>query len=211
MCIKEPNITHVKLLQIENTSKLLVAICKLVISDSAHTPTSSKTLHSTSNSDMNNYDCDINSQSSLSTSPQQNTLLTASISSSSLSSQPQTCTSQSKQEKYKISILNLINGETLNEIVFNGDVLEMKSNAHLLCINSWNRIDAFDLNRFEHKFSINCCYSQVSKSTGQSINPFALGNRWLAFADNKVILFLLFKRFGTYEKYNFSILLWVAV
>ena len=82
--------------------------------------------------------------------------------------------------------------------MFNGDVLEMKSNAHLLCINSWNRIDAFDLNRFEHRFSINCCYSQVSKSTGQSINPFALSSRWLAFADNKVrfsAFFSFLKRF----------------
>ena len=162
----------------------------MIISDSTNTPTSSNnTTHLTSN-ETNNYDFDINSQSSLSTSPQQNTLLTASVSSSSISSQPQTSSSQQQQqqqqEKHKISILNLINGETLNEIVFNGDVLEMKSNAHLLCINSWNRIDAFDLNKFEHKFSINCCYSQVSKSTGQSINPFALSSRWLAFADNKV-------------------------
>ena len=160
----------------------------MIISDSTNTPTSSNnpTNHLTSN-ETSNFDFDLNSQSSLSTSPQQNTLLTASVSSSSISSQPQaSSSSQQQQEKRKISILNLITGETLNEIVFNGDVLEMKSNAHLLCINSWNRIDAFDLNRFEHKFSINCCYSQVSKSTGQSINPFALSSRWLAFADNKV-------------------------
>jgi hypothetical protein len=191
LSIKEPHITHVKLLQIESTAKLLVAICKLIHADS-----------STSSNDTTDYDLN-----SLSTSPQQNTLLTASTSSSSISSlqpsQPQANSSRhnnqnnshhpnyhhyhqhNSQPQQKISILNLLSGEILNEIVFNGDVLEMKSNAHLLCINSWNRIDAFDLVRFEHRFSVNSCYSQVSKSTGQSINPFALGNRWLAFADNK--------------------------
>ena len=31
LSIKEPNITHVKLLQLETTNRLLVAICKLLI------------------------------------------------------------------------------------------------------------------------------------------------------------------------------------
>ena len=99
-------------------------------------------------------------------------------------------------QQQQISIVNLLNGECLHKILFNGTVLDMKSNADLLCVNSWNRIDAFDLNTFEHRFSLNSCYSQISKSSGKTTNPFALGNRWLAFADNKVD-YLKFKFFLT--------------
>lgn len=205
LSIKEPNITHVKLLQIEHSSKLLVAISKLIVNDS-------NTTNANAFND-NSYDNEFNSQSPYaSMSPQLNKNLSSSVSSSSSSSSinnnnnnQQAAPSvsagsdsskdkQLNQKKYSISIVNLLNGETLNEIVFNGDILEMKSNAHILCINSWNRIDAFDLSTFEHRFSINTCYSQVSKSTGQTINPFALGHRWIAFADNKVMGFFLYIR-----------------
>jgi hypothetical protein len=203
LSIKEPNITHVKLLQIEHSSKLLVAISKLIVNDT-------NTANANAFND-NSYDNEFNSQSPYaSMSPQLNKNLSSSVSSSSSSSSINNNNQQAapsvsagapsdsskdkqlSQKKYSISIVNLLNGETLNEIVFNGDILEMKSNAHILCINSWNRIDAFDLSTFEHRFSINTCYSQVSKSTGQTINPFALGHRWIAFADNKVTGFFSF-------------------
>lgn len=94
-------------------------------------------------------------------------------------------TNSEPQQTQQIAIVNLLNGECLHEILFNGTVLDMKSNADLLCVNSWNRIDAFDLNTFEHRFSLNSCFSQISKSSGKSTNPFTLGSRWLAFADKK--------------------------
>ena len=168
LSIKEPNITHVKLLKIESPHRLLMAVCKLVINDTSLPPGS--TANHGSNSDLT---AEMTASSNLS-----------SQSSSSLSSQQQ----QQQTTQQQISILNLLTGECLHEITFNGEVLEMKSNGHLLCVNSWNRIDAFDLETFEHRFSINTCYSQISKSSGQQTNPFAIGDRWLAFADNKVSL-----------------------
>ena len=157
LLIREPHITHVKLLQLEGTNKILIAICKLIMTDTADS--------------VNSND---NSNLSFTSSEQQEATNAAHA--------PQADQTQQQQ----ISIVNLLNGECLHKILFNGTVLEMKSNADLLCVNSWNRIDAFDLNTFEHRFSLNSCYSQISKSSGKTTNPFALGNRWLAFADNKV-------------------------
>lgn len=177
LSIKEPNITHVKLLKIESPHRLLIAVCKLVINDTnTNLPGSMNPANNGSNSDLTS---EMSGSSNLS-----------SQSSSSLSSQQQ----QQCQTQQQISILNLLTGECLHEITFNGEVLEMKSNSHLLCVNSWNRIDAFDLETFEHRFSINSCYSQISKSSGQQTNPFAIGDRWLAFADNKVSRFIWFRR-----------------
>jgi hypothetical protein len=183
LSIREPNITHVKLLQYENQNKILIAICKLIIKEatplSTTTPLSSSTGISTSATSINNLS---NSTSSSSSNLNSNTSNGSQVSPSSQPSQQQ---QQQTQTQHQISIVNLMNGECLHEILFNGDVLEMKSNANLLCVNSWNRIDAFDLTTFEHRFSLNSCYSQVSKSSGKTTNPFTLGNRWLAFADNK--------------------------
>lgn len=165
LSIREPNIKHAKLLQLETTgsNKLLMATCKLIIKTNDDIQEGS----GSSGSSVHNFQSSFNSA----------------LSSNSSSTQI--------IKKYQINIINLINGLTLNEIVYNGDVLDLKSNANILCVNSWNRIDAFDITgTFEHLFSINTCYSQISKSTGQIINPMALGNRWLAFADNKVPLSL---------------------
>lgn len=178
LSIKEPNITHVKLLKIESPHRLLMAVCKLVINDTCP-PLPPPGALSGSNSDLTAAaGGEMSGSSNLS-----------SQSSSSLSSAAQQC-----QTQQQISILNLLTGESVHEITFNGEVLEMKSNGQLLCVNSWNRIDAFDLETFEHRFSINSCYSQVSKSSGQQTNPFAIGDRWLAFADNKVSALLSLPR-----------------
>ncbi len=174
LSIREPNITHVKLLQYENQNKILIAICKLLITDT----TSNNASASINNIGINNLTIS-STASNLNTS-------NGSQQSFSPSQQQQQPSPSNPQTQHQISIVNLINGKCLHEILFNGDVLEMKSNANLLCVNSWNRIDAFDLATFEHRFSINSCYSQISKSSGKTTNPFTLGNRWLAFADNKV-------------------------
>jgi len=154
LSVREPNITHVKLLQLDSSNKVLIAICKLYLIDSEP-------------GQSTNYDNSSNSQQS--------------------DSQEQQCAAGSSepQQTQQIAIVNMLNGECLHEILFNGIVLEMKSNNDLLCVNSWNRIDAFDLSTFEHRFSLNSCFSQISKSSGMSTNPFSLGNRWLAFADKK--------------------------
>ena len=161
LSIREPNITHVKILQLENPHKILIAICKLILTDNEPV--------------QSNHN---NNENLLTTS-------TISQSQSSLESNQIPIANSEPKQTQQIALINLLNGECLHDILFNGIVLDMKSNADLLCVNSWNRIDAFDLNTFEHRFSLNSCFSQVSKSSGKSTNPFTLGSRWLAFADKK--------------------------
>lgn len=164
LSVREPNITHVKLLQLEN-QKVLIAICKMILTSSE--PAQAYKEH-------DNFTSPSLSHSGSSSDLPQDTV-----------NNQQPSTNSEPQQTQQIAIVNLLNGECLHEILFNGTVLDMKSNADLLCVNSWNRIDAFDLNTFEHRFSLNSCFSQISKSSGKSTNPFTLGTRWLAFADKK--------------------------
>lgn len=187
-----------------------MAICKLILSDSVAPTASNAPAPSSSSSSSSSHSAAAGCQQSLvivdnpytSISPNnhhhhQTSSPTSSSSPSSVSSMQHSSSSSASSSssssssasssKYNISIVDLLTGECLREIVFNGDIIELKSNSSLLCVNSWNRLDAFDLNTFEHRFTLNTCYSQISKSTGKQINPFSLGNRWIAFADNKVI------------------------
>ncbi len=74
-----------------------------------------------------------------------------------------------------------------------------------------NSIDAYDmLNNFEHRFKINTCYSNINQQSSQNIqqqvkpsyNPFAIGSRWLAFADSRVSS--VEKRMGIYHNYSLN-------
>jgi hypothetical protein len=180
LSIKEPNIKRVKLLStkeinsVNNNNKLLIAICKHIIVDAVNNNSNNmNNNHQSSSSTEENYSIEstATTTSAMNYSPHSNNILA--------------------QKQEQISIVNLLDGECLHEITFNGEILEMKSNGYLLCVNSWNRIDAFDMTiNFEHRFSINSCYSEISKSSGQLVNPFTLGDRWLAFADNKFHLML---------------------
>ncbi|CAF0706289.1 unnamed protein product [Brachionus calyciflorus] len=167
LSIREPNINHVKLIQVEKDQKLLLAVCKYLISDNE---TNSPVYDP--NSILNFIDDDQQQQQP------------SSSSSSTLTPNSLSPRSNSKKNN-SISFINLFSGECLKEIVYTGCIIDLKSNSDLLCVNSFNRIDVFDLTDFEHRFSIDTCYSQISNSTGKLINPIALGQRWIAFADNK--------------------------
>lgn len=157
LSVREPNVNHVKLIQVEKDQKLLLAVCKYLIDDEVNQPVYSH------DSILNDID-DENTNTFTST----------------MANSPRT------HKKNSISIVNLFTGECLKEIVYDGCIIDLKSNSNLLCVNSFNRIDIFDLIYFEHRFTIDTCFSQISQSTGKLINPIALGQRWIAFADNKV-------------------------
>lgn len=164
--VKEPNITRVKLLKME--SKILVAICKMTLNSPVVVNDLINLSNSSNSNDNFTHPILIAPQASLSN--DLNGIL--------------------NQHQYKIGIVDVLSGNLLHELIFNEEIFDLKSNADILCVNSWNRIDAFDLNSFQHRFTINTCYSHVSKSTGKLLNAFTLSDRWLAFADNKVsILF----------------------
>ena len=160
LSIKEPNITHVKLLQLDLGPKLLIAVCKLAV-DTGHDqphPTSPSNSSSSSSSSYHHYNHHYHHHHR-----QQ----------------------QQHQRKYQISIVDALSGACVHETTFHGHVIELKSNGDVLCVNSWGRVDAFDLRTFEHRFAVTGCYSQASKSSGEIKNALALGHRWLAFADAK--------------------------
>jgi len=128
LSIREPNITHVKLIQYENQNKILIAICKLIIKDTTNTAggaattttlsSSSTGLISTSTTSLNNL-----SNSSTSSSSNLNSINnnnnTSNGSQVSPSSQQQQQQQQTAQTQHQISIVNLMNGECLHEILFN--------------------------------------------------------------------------------------------
>ena len=68
------------------------------------------------------------------------------------------------------------------------------------------------LNNFEPKFTIKTCYSNINQTLGQnanvkpSYNPFALGSRWLVFADSRV-RFSSFLSIPIANHYYFSFML----
>ncbi len=166
--VKEPNITRVKLLKME--SKILVAICKMTLNSPVVVNDLINLSNNSNSSDNFSHPILIAPQASLAN--DLNGIL--------------------GQHQYKIGIVDVLSGNLLHELVFNEEIFDLKSNADILCVNSWNRIDAFDLNSFQHRFTISTCYSHVSKSTGKLLNAFTLSDRWLAFADNKVSSFFLY-------------------
>lgn len=195
------------MIQIEGSGRILLAICKLVLNDSP--PASVLAAQQQSNnhnldSTYNENDSSVNS-GDVNLSPDSGSLSdSASSPCSSLVSSPNTtapmsplpgpppvpivnsATSSTQYPKrYAISIVNLATGECLRQINYTGHIIELKSNGNMLCVNSWMRIDAYDLTTYEHRFTLNTCFSQLSKSSGKLINPIALGSRWLAFADTK--------------------------
>lgn len=161
LSVREPNINHVKLIQCENEQKLLLAVCKNCVDEEV-------------------------GQSAVSHDP--NSILNFIDDEAPATIVASTHSNPSDSKKNSIMFVNLTTGDCLKEIVYDGLIIDLKSNADILCVNSFNRIDAFDLYRFEHQFSIETCYSQISNSNGSLMNPIALGPRWIAFADNKVSL-----------------------
>ena len=80
LSVREPNITHVKFLQFDSSNKILIAICKLILTDNE--PVHSKTSH---DEDLSQSSTDIHQDS-----------------------QPQA--PSETQQTQQISIVNLLNG-----------------------------------------------------------------------------------------------------
>ncbi|XP_037533902.1 breast carcinoma-amplified sequence 3 [Nematolebias whitei] len=80
-------------------------------------------------------------------------------------------------------LYSLRTGEMVKSIQFKTPVNDLHCNKHILVVSLQEKIAAFDSCTFTKKFFVTSCYP----CPGPCLNPIALGSRWLAYAENKLI------------------------
>uniref|UniRef100_A0A8C4EI69 BCAS3 microtubule associated cell migration factor n=1 Tax=Dicentrarchus labrax TaxID=13489 RepID=A0A8C4EI69_DICLA len=80
-------------------------------------------------------------------------------------------------------LYSLRTGEMVKSIQFKTPIYDLHCNKHILAVSLQEKIAAFDSCTFTKKFFVTSCYP----CPGPSLNPIALGSRWLAYAENKLI------------------------
>lgn len=71
----------------------------------------------------------------------------------------------------------------MKSIKFKTPILEIAANHTSIVVSFAEKIAVFDARTFEDRLTITTCYP----CTGLSSNPIALGSRWLAYAERKLI------------------------
>ncbi|XP_011290884.1 titin isoform X1 [Musca domestica] len=94
--------------------------------------------------------------------------------SSSSGSQPQFCA---------VNFISLKTGTQVKAIKFKNPVIDVLANRSSIVITFHERIAVFDARTLEDRLSITTCYP----SPGINPNPVALGPRWLAYAEHKLL------------------------
>ncbi|ELU13646.1 hypothetical protein CAPTEDRAFT_150615 [Capitella teleta] len=87
------------------------------------------------------------------------------------------------QPYYCVKFVSLRTGDEVHNITFSHPVTDIKCNERLLVVAFSERIAAFDSCQFKQLFTITSCYP----APGRNPNPIALGSRWLAYADKKLV------------------------
>ncbi|XP_041092449.1 breast carcinoma-amplified sequence 3 isoform X3 [Polyodon spathula] len=80
-------------------------------------------------------------------------------------------------------LYSLRTGEMVKSIQFKTPIYDLHCNKQILVVVLQEKIAAFDSCTFTKKFFVTSCYP----SPGPNLNPIALGSRWLAYAENKLI------------------------
>ncbi|XP_061536844.1 breast carcinoma-amplified sequence 3 isoform X5 [Phycodurus eques] len=80
-------------------------------------------------------------------------------------------------------LYSLRTGELVKSIQFKTQIYDLHCNEHILAISLQEKIAAFDSCTLTKKFFVTSCYP----CPGPYLNPIALGSRWLAYAENKLI------------------------
>ncbi|KAK8749543.1 hypothetical protein OTU49_015420 [Cherax quadricarinatus] len=87
---------------------------------------------------------------------------------------PQFCT---------VSFISLKTGEQVKTIKFKHPVHDIHANKNVVVIAFPEKLAVFDAATLEDTFTVTTCYP----CPGPSVNPIALGDRWLAYADRRLI------------------------
>lgn len=81
------------------------------------------------------------------------------------------------------SFISLKSGEVVHNIKFNSEVADIVANRRVVIMSFREKLAAFDACNLEPKFTVTTCYP----SPGVDVNPIALGDRWLAYADQHFV------------------------
>ncbi|XP_061074022.1 BCAS3 microtubule associated cell migration factor-like isoform X2 [Conger conger] len=82
-----------------------------------------------------------------------------------------------------VDLYSLRSGEMVKSIQFKTPIYDLYCNQRILVVVLQEKIAAFDSCTFTKKFFVTSCYP----CPGPNLNPIALGDRWLAYAENKLI------------------------
>ncbi|XP_076139237.1 BCAS3 microtubule associated cell migration factor [Alosa pseudoharengus] len=82
-----------------------------------------------------------------------------------------------------VDLYSLRTGEMVKSIQFKTPIYDLHCNKRILVVSLQEKIAAFDSCTFTKKFFVTSCFP----CPGPNLNPIALGDRWLAYAENKLI------------------------
>ncbi|XP_075051427.1 BCAS3 microtubule associated cell migration factor isoform X5 [Mixophyes fleayi] len=82
-----------------------------------------------------------------------------------------------------VDLYSLRTGEMVKSIQFKTPIYDLHCNKRVLVVVLQEKIAAFDSCTFTKKFFVTSCYP----CPGPNMNPVALGSRWLAYAENKLV------------------------
>ncbi|XP_072326039.1 BCAS3 microtubule associated cell migration factor isoform X3 [Scyliorhinus torazame] len=82
-----------------------------------------------------------------------------------------------------VDLYSLRSGEMVKSIQFKTPIYELHCNKRVLVVVLQEKIATFDSCTFTKKFFVTSCFP----CPGPNPNPIALGSRWLAYAENKLI------------------------
>uniref|UniRef100_A0A674KF70 BCAS3 microtubule associated cell migration factor n=1 Tax=Terrapene triunguis TaxID=2587831 RepID=A0A674KF70_9SAUR len=82
-----------------------------------------------------------------------------------------------------VDLYSLRTGEMVKSVQFKTPIYDLHCNKRILVVVLQEKIAAFDSCTFTKKFFVTSCYP----CPGPNMNPIALGSRWLAYAENKLI------------------------
>jgi hypothetical protein len=71
----------------------------------------------------------------------------------------------------------------VQNIKFNSEIADVSANRRIVVMAFKEKLAAFDACNLEARFTVSTCYP----SPGVHSNPIALGDRWLAYADQRLV------------------------
>ncbi|XP_072941526.1 uncharacterized protein [Epargyreus clarus] len=86
-----------------------------------------------------------------------------------------------------LSFISIRGGEQVKSIKFKNPILDVLANKRSVVVSFSERFAVFDAGTLEDRLAVTTCYPCPCPLGGSApINPIALGDRWLAYADKKL-------------------------
>ncbi|XP_071445590.1 breast carcinoma-amplified sequence 3 homolog isoform X2 [Hetaerina americana] len=82
-----------------------------------------------------------------------------------------------------VSFISLRVGEQIKSIKFQNPVVDILANRRVVAVTFLEKIAVFDACTLEDRFTVSSCYP----SPGPNPNPVALGSRWMAYTERRLI------------------------